>query len=274
MQTFEQHEPVLTGGRGAAGSSGRSSWRPTRRSAALRPRPRPGRGACRGRGAGRPGSRRSVSLAELPGQVEPEDLAAGHPGAQDPGRLPSRGALRAPGGRTRTTRRLDGTRTWPDAPRQGRGRATRCAKWARRRFSASLQAAMERLPASLREVFQLQAIEGLETDEVCRRLGITPGQLLGEAAPGPQDPVARTRRPSLSRTARAPVAPEVWLPLVSSQSTVHAPLLALSHPCNRLRAADQRSRSTHPVLARGGPPRAHHALSSFPTREPDGKTIH
>lgn len=46
---------------------------------------------------------------------------------------------------------------------------------ARRRFSASLQVAMDRLPASLREVFQLQAIEGLETDEVCRQLGITQG---------------------------------------------------------------------------------------------------
>ena len=45
----------------------------------------------------------------------------------------------------------------------------------RRRFSASVQQAMERLPASLREVFQLQAIDGLGTDEVCRRLGISQG---------------------------------------------------------------------------------------------------
>jgi RNA polymerase sigma-70 factor, ECF subfamily len=43
----------------------------------------------------------------------------------------------------------------------------------RRRFSASVESAMERLPASLREVFRLQAIEGLETDEVCRQLGIS-----------------------------------------------------------------------------------------------------
>lgn len=45
----------------------------------------------------------------------------------------------------------------------------------RRRFSASVQLAVDRLPASLREVFQLQAIEGLATDEVCRRLGISQG---------------------------------------------------------------------------------------------------
>jgi RNA polymerase sigma-70 factor (ECF subfamily) len=45
----------------------------------------------------------------------------------------------------------------------------------RRRFSASLQAAMAQLPSSLREVFQLQAIEGLETDQVCSQLGISRG---------------------------------------------------------------------------------------------------
>jgi RNA polymerase sigma-70 factor (ECF subfamily) len=45
----------------------------------------------------------------------------------------------------------------------------------RRRFSESVQLAMDRLPPSLREVFQLQAIEGLETGEVCRQLGISEG---------------------------------------------------------------------------------------------------
>jgi RNA polymerase sigma-70 factor (ECF subfamily) len=45
----------------------------------------------------------------------------------------------------------------------------------RRRFSASVQLAIERLPPSLRHVFQLQAIEGLETEEVCRLLGISQG---------------------------------------------------------------------------------------------------
>lgn len=45
----------------------------------------------------------------------------------------------------------------------------------RRRFSAAVRAAIEQLPASLREVLQLLAIEGLATEEVCRRLGITEG---------------------------------------------------------------------------------------------------
>ena len=35
--------------------------------------------------------------------------------------------------------------------------------------------AVAQLPASLREVFQLRAIDGLATREVCRRLGISEG---------------------------------------------------------------------------------------------------
>lgn len=46
---------------------------------------------------------------------------------------------------------------------------------ARRRFGAELAVAVARLPASLREVFELQAIEGVATGEVCRRLGISEG---------------------------------------------------------------------------------------------------
>ena len=45
----------------------------------------------------------------------------------------------------------------------------------RRRFGAALGEAVARLPGSLREVFQLQAIDGLATGEVCRRLGISEG---------------------------------------------------------------------------------------------------
>jgi RNA polymerase sigma-70 factor (ECF subfamily) len=44
---------------------------------------------------------------------------------------------------------------------------------ARRRMRERLAEEIDALPASLREVFMLQAIEGLPTDEVCRRLGIT-----------------------------------------------------------------------------------------------------
>jgi RNA polymerase sigma-70 factor (ECF subfamily) len=44
---------------------------------------------------------------------------------------------------------------------------------ARRRMRERLVEEIDALPASLREVFMLQAIEGLPTDEVCRRLGIT-----------------------------------------------------------------------------------------------------
>ena len=41
------------------------------------------------------------------------------------------------------------------------------------RFSVCVLEAVERLPASLRQVFLLQAIEGLSTEDVCLRLGIT-----------------------------------------------------------------------------------------------------
>ncbi|MEN9315515.1 MAG: polymerase sigma factor YlaC [Pseudomonadota bacterium] len=44
---------------------------------------------------------------------------------------------------------------------------------ARRRMRDALIREVEALPPTLREVFMLQAIEGLPTDEVCRRLGIT-----------------------------------------------------------------------------------------------------
>ena len=43
----------------------------------------------------------------------------------------------------------------------------------RSRFGACVVEAVERLPASLRQVFQMQAIEGLETRDVCLRLGIS-----------------------------------------------------------------------------------------------------
>jgi RNA polymerase sigma-70 factor (ECF subfamily) len=43
----------------------------------------------------------------------------------------------------------------------------------RSRFGVSVIEAVERLPASLRQVFLLQAIEGLSTEDVCLRLGIT-----------------------------------------------------------------------------------------------------
>jgi RNA polymerase sigma-70 factor (ECF subfamily) len=45
----------------------------------------------------------------------------------------------------------------------------------RRRFGAALGEAVARLPRSLREVFQLQAIDGLDTRDVCSRLGISEG---------------------------------------------------------------------------------------------------
>ncbi len=45
----------------------------------------------------------------------------------------------------------------------------------RRRFGRALAEAMARLPRSLREVFQLQAIDGLSTRDVCCRLGISEG---------------------------------------------------------------------------------------------------
>ena len=45
----------------------------------------------------------------------------------------------------------------------------------RRRFGAALGEAVARLPRSLREVFQLQAIDGMDTRDVCRRLGISEG---------------------------------------------------------------------------------------------------
>lgn len=45
----------------------------------------------------------------------------------------------------------------------------------RRRFAAALADAVARLPHSLREVFQLQAIDGLATRDVCDRLGISEG---------------------------------------------------------------------------------------------------
>lgn len=42
------------------------------------------------------------------------------------------------------------------------------------RFRASVAEAVERLPSSLRQVFQMQAIDGLSTEDVCHRLGISP----------------------------------------------------------------------------------------------------
>ncbi len=74
-----------------------------------------------------------------------------------------------------------------EAPAEGREEAAECPSAAmvsqddpvrevrRRRFGASLRLAIEGLPASLREVFQLQAVEGLATEEVCRRLRISEG---------------------------------------------------------------------------------------------------
>jgi RNA polymerase sigma-70 factor (ECF subfamily) len=44
---------------------------------------------------------------------------------------------------------------------------------ARRRMHAALVEEVERLPASLRSVFMLQAIEGVATADVCRELNIT-----------------------------------------------------------------------------------------------------
>ena len=44
---------------------------------------------------------------------------------------------------------------------------------ARRRMRECLAKEIDELPASLREVFVLQAIEGVPTDEVCQRLGIS-----------------------------------------------------------------------------------------------------
>jgi RNA polymerase sigma-70 factor (ECF subfamily) len=43
----------------------------------------------------------------------------------------------------------------------------------RRRMRAHLVREIDALPPTLREVFVLQAIDGLPTDEVCRRLGIS-----------------------------------------------------------------------------------------------------
>ena len=43
----------------------------------------------------------------------------------------------------------------------------------RRRMRDALMREIEALPASLGEVFRMQVIEGLPTEEVCRRLGIT-----------------------------------------------------------------------------------------------------
>jgi RNA polymerase sigma-70 factor, ECF subfamily len=42
-----------------------------------------------------------------------------------------------------------------------------------RRMHAALSEEVERLPASLKSVFLLQAVEGVETAEVCRQLSIT-----------------------------------------------------------------------------------------------------
>lgn len=44
---------------------------------------------------------------------------------------------------------------------------------ARRRMREALVREVEALPPTLRDVFMMQAIEGLPTEEVCRRLGIT-----------------------------------------------------------------------------------------------------
>lgn len=44
---------------------------------------------------------------------------------------------------------------------------------ARRRMREALVREIEALPPTLREVFVMQALEGLPTDEVCRRLGIS-----------------------------------------------------------------------------------------------------
>jgi RNA polymerase sigma-70 factor (ECF subfamily) len=66
---------------------------------------------------------------------------------------------------------LDGA-GWPDAAAVADDTVREVA---RRRFGAALVQAVARLPASLREVFQLQAIDGVATGEVCRRLGISEG---------------------------------------------------------------------------------------------------
>ena len=47
------------------------------------------------------------------------------------------------------------------------------AEVARRRMREALVREVEALPPTLRDVFMMQAIEGLPTEEVCRRLGIT-----------------------------------------------------------------------------------------------------
>jgi RNA polymerase sigma-70 factor, ECF subfamily len=47
------------------------------------------------------------------------------------------------------------------------------AQVARRRMQAALTEEVERLPASLKEVFLMQAVEGVETVEVCRQLNIS-----------------------------------------------------------------------------------------------------
>lgn len=44
---------------------------------------------------------------------------------------------------------------------------------ARRRMHAALVDEVEQLPATLKEVFRLQAVEGVATDEVCRQLNIS-----------------------------------------------------------------------------------------------------
>jgi RNA polymerase sigma-70 factor (ECF subfamily) len=43
----------------------------------------------------------------------------------------------------------------------------------RRRMHEALAREVEALPPTLREVFKMQVVEGLSTEEVCRRLGIT-----------------------------------------------------------------------------------------------------
>jgi len=66
---------------------------------------------------------------------------------------------------------VDGA-VWPDAAAVADDTVREVA---RRRFGAALGQAVARLPESLREVFQLQAIDGMATGEVCRRLGISEG---------------------------------------------------------------------------------------------------
>jgi len=61
---------------------------------------------------------------------------------------------------------------WTNAPAGGDDPVREVS---RRRFGAALGVAVGQLPASLREVFELQAIDGLATREVCRRLGISEG---------------------------------------------------------------------------------------------------